>query len=80
MAKKQEKLSFEEALAGLRKSAEAIKSESISLEDAIAQYEQGVAYYNQCKETLEEARQKIEIFETETGIARAFTDEEEGMI
>ena len=37
-----------------------LKSEDISLEDAIKSYEEGIKYYKECSEILEKAEQKIE--------------------
>ena len=56
---------FEQALAALQKTAEKIKSQDISLEEAIACYEEGMQYYKTCSEILENAKQKIETFEGE---------------
>ena len=37
-----------------------LKSDNISLEDAIKNYEEGIKYYKECSEILESANQKIE--------------------
>jgi len=34
----------------------------ITLEEALKNYETGIAYYNQCNEILSDAKQKIEIY------------------
>ena len=57
------KMSFEEALAGLEKSAEILKRDGTTLEAAMESFEQGIDYYNYCSEMLNNAKQKIEFFE-----------------
>lgn len=61
MATKKE-LSFEEALGKLELSVECLKSDNVSLEEAIKSFEQGVEYYNKCNTILNNAKQKIEIY------------------
>lgn len=56
------KLSFEEALRQLEASAEMLKKEGVTLEEAMKSYEEGILHYNQCADILNEAKQKIEIF------------------
>ena len=63
MASKKDKMSFEEALTGLEKSAEVLKKDGTTLEDAMKSFEQGIEYYNYCNEMLSNAKQKIEFFE-----------------
>lgn len=63
MANQKNKMSFEEALAGLEKSAEVLKKDGTTLEGAMQSYEQGMKYYNYCNELLNNAKQKIEFFE-----------------
>lgn len=63
MADKEKKMSFEEALAGLEKSAEILKKDGTTLEAAMESFEQGIKYYNYCSEMLTTAKQKIEFFE-----------------
>ncbi len=55
------KLTFEEAMGKLEEAAEALDRDDIKLEDAIKKYEEGIRYYNQCKEILDGAKQKIEV-------------------
>jgi exodeoxyribonuclease VII small subunit len=57
MAKKQ--LTFEEALAGLEKSASDLVKSDVTLEETMKNFEQGIEYYNKCNEILENAQQKI---------------------
>ena len=61
--KDKDKMSFEEALAGLEKSAEILKKDGTTLEAAMESFEQGIEYYNYCNEMLNNAKQKIEFFE-----------------
>jgi Exonuclease VII small subunit len=56
-------MSFEEALDGLEKSAEVLKKDGTTLEDAMASFEKGIEYYAYCKEILNDAKQKIEFYE-----------------
>jgi len=55
-------ISFEDALNELEKMAEKIKSADISLEETIRCYEEGMRCYEKCKEILEGAEQKIQVF------------------
>ena len=66
MVDKKKKMSFEEALAGLEKSAEILKKDGTTLETAMESFEQGIEYYNYCSEMLNNAKQKIEFFERPT--------------
>jgi exodeoxyribonuclease VII small subunit len=63
MAAKNKELTFEEALSLLEHSAEALKSDDTTLEEAMNQYEQGMQYYNRCVALLSEAKKKIEIYD-----------------
>lgn len=56
-------LSFEQALEGLESSAEALKSEDTTLEEALLRFEEGVKYYEKCKEHLAAANKKIQIYD-----------------
>ena len=58
----EEKLTFEQALEKLEKSSENLKKENVTLEDALKNFEEGIAYYNQCSEILNSAKQKIETY------------------
>jgi exodeoxyribonuclease VII small subunit len=55
------KLTFEEALKRLESSADKLKKDGITLEDTMKSYEEGLKYYKQCSEILNDAKQKIEI-------------------
>lgn len=60
MAKKN---AFEEALKELQEYAEKIKSNDISLDEAIECYEKGSKSYEKCRKILEDAKQKITYYE-----------------
>ncbi|MCL2165610.1 MAG: exodeoxyribonuclease VII small subunit [Oscillospiraceae bacterium] len=51
---------FEEALEGLENTVANLKKESLSLDEAMKNYELGMKYYKQCEELLNQAKQKIE--------------------
>ena len=63
MANQKKKMSFEEALAGLEKSADILKKDGTTLEAAMESFEQGIEYYNYCNDMLNDAKQKIEFFD-----------------
>ena len=67
MSEKNKDLSFEEALAGLEQTVQAMNSEDTPLDEAIAKYEEGIQYYQRCREILQDAKQKIQQFDKETG-------------
>lgn len=58
----EKKITFEEALMELEQASENLKKESITLEDAIKSFEDGVGYYKQCRDILDQAKQKIETY------------------
>ena len=53
-------LTFEQALAEVESIIERIEAGEIGLEDALAQYERGVALANHCRGKLDRAQQKVE--------------------
>ena len=53
------KMTFEEALAGLEKSAADLSKPDSTLEETISNFEKGIGYYNKCSEILNDARQKV---------------------
>lgn len=63
MAKKE--LSFEEALKKLNDYSEKIKDKTLTLDESIECYEEGIKYYELCQKILETTKQKIEFFEEE---------------
>jgi len=54
-----ERLSFEEALKKLQNIVSQLEDESISLEDSVNLYEEGIKLSKYCTETLEKAELKI---------------------
>ncbi|MDR1573836.1 MAG: exodeoxyribonuclease VII small subunit [Clostridiales Family XIII bacterium] len=54
--------SFEDALAGLERSVEALKGEGTTLEGVVKNFETGMAYYERCEAILREAKQKIAFY------------------
>lgn len=55
-----ERLSFEKALARLETIIEQLDDDSLSLEDSLELYEEGIKLSKECTETLEEAQLRIE--------------------
>ncbi|MEE1169187.1 MAG: exodeoxyribonuclease VII small subunit [Anaerovoracaceae bacterium] len=60
-----EKITFEEAYEKLRAAGEKLDSGEVTLEEAIKNYEDGIKYYKICKQILDDAKQKIESFNTD---------------
>lgn len=58
-------LNFEAYMEKLNNMSEAIKSSDITLEEAIKCYEEGMEYYKKATEILDNAKSKIEIYESE---------------
>lgn len=59
-------ISFEQALEGLEKSAQDLQKEGTSLEDAMRSYEEGMRYYERCTELLNEAKQRVLLYDRST--------------
>lgn len=57
------KLTFEQALAKLEEASNSLSNDETTLENAIANYEKGIKYYNECSKILKDAKQKIEVFQ-----------------
>lgn len=72
MTKKKTELSFEEAMAGLSQAVQALNRDDTPLDEAIAKYEEGIQFYQRCSEILQDAKQKIEQFDKETGNVTSF--------
>ena len=53
------KITFEEALAGLEKYSSDLRTPGLRLDEAIANFEKGIEYYNKCSEILNGAKQKV---------------------
>lgn len=60
-------MTFEQAMEGLEKSSQAIQKEGTTLDEAIASFENGMKYYERCKELLNVAKQQIQIYDKVTG-------------
>lgn len=56
-------MTFEESAKKLAEMSEKIKDEDITLEEAIKCYEEGIESYWECSRILNEAKQKIEVYE-----------------
>ena len=62
------KPTFEERLEALEKIVEELESGTLTLDDALARYEQGVAAHKACTETLAAAEKRIEaLLKTDDG-------------
>ena len=64
---KAKKMTFEEALEKLEQSAEILRNGEAGLEESVEIYNKSIEYYKLCTEILENAKQKIEMFDPETG-------------
>jgi len=58
-----EGLVFEEAMERLEAVSARLASENVPLDEAIALYEQGVAYYDFCRRKLDDANRRITVIE-----------------
>ena len=54
-----ENTKFEDAMDKLESLSEMLANETIPLDDAIGIYEEGLAYYEYCKDVLNNANQRI---------------------
>lgn len=54
-------LDFEQALAGLEQQVQRLESGDLSLEAALAAFEQGVQLTRQCQQALDQAEQKVQL-------------------
>ena len=61
----EKKLSFEEAYAALEQIAETLNDNTVTLDESVKLYEEGVKLSKYCAETLEAAKQKIEKLQNE---------------
>lgn len=61
----EEKLTFEQAYEKLKQAGTKLDSDDVTLEEAMKLYEDGIRYYKLCSKILDEAKQKIEMFETQ---------------
>ena len=65
MADNKNDISFEDALAKLNDIATKLKAKDISLEETIKYFEEGNECYKLCKDILDNAKQKIEVYQGE---------------
>ncbi|HPN64551.1 MAG TPA: exodeoxyribonuclease VII small subunit [Candidatus Goldiibacteriota bacterium] len=82
MAKKaqEEKTGFEVYLKDIEKIVDELESGELSLDDAIARYEKGMALAEKCEKSLKEAKMKIELVKKKTakGLETENFEEEDG--
>lgn len=71
---KAKKMTFEEALEKLEQTADLLRSGEASLEESVEAYNKSIEYYKICSQILEDAKQKIEMFNPETGEVVDFND------
>ena len=69
MAKKAKKPDFESELTKLEEAVEKLEDGSLTLDEAIAQFEVGFKSWRHCQDLLEKAKKKIEVLCEEAGIA-----------
>lgn len=70
MGKNDEKMSFEEALKELEIITDKLKSGDVSLEESLKLYESGIKYYKICSEILDDANQRILIYDKELNVLK----------
>ena len=70
--KKIEAMTFEEALAALEETAESLRSGRLGLEESVEVYDKSILLYNRCKDILDKAKQKIEIYRPSDGTTEDF--------
>ena len=63
MAGDKKNISFEDAMKRLDKISEELSREGVSLEEALALYEEGVKLVRECNKKLEETERKIKILQ-----------------
>lgn len=72
MVQAKSELSFEEALEKLESSVSLLKSNDISLEKSIEVYQECIMYHKICTEILENVKQKIEVYNPQSGAVENF--------
>ncbi|MDR1069054.1 MAG: exodeoxyribonuclease VII small subunit [Clostridiales Family XIII bacterium] len=60
------KITFEEAYSKLEECSRTVSRESMTLDETIGAFEEGVKYYNLCAELLDSAEQRIMRIDKET--------------
>ena len=56
-------LGFEKAMKQLEAVAARLSEDNVPLDEAISLYEEGVRYYNMCKDKLDDANRRIQVIE-----------------
>ena len=69
-----EDMTFEEALQALEEKAESLRGGSLSLEESVEVYDKSILLYNHCRQILDKAKQKIEIYRPQDGTTEAFDE------
>ncbi|MBP5750713.1 MAG: exodeoxyribonuclease VII small subunit [Firmicutes bacterium] len=69
-----EDMTFEEALQALEEKAESLRGGSLSLEESVEVYDKSILLYNHCRQILDKAKQKIEIYRPQDGTTEAFEE------
>ena len=59
---KEKAITFEAAMEKLELAADNLKNDSITLEEALKNYEEGLVYYKKCDAILKDAKQRIETY------------------
>lgn len=72
MVEEKSELNFEEALEKLENSVSMLKSNDLSLEKSIEVYEKCIMYHQMCVDILENVKQKIEIYDPQSGTVESF--------
>ena len=70
--KKIEDMTFEEALEALEEAADSLRSGSLSLEESVEVYDKSILLYTRCRNILDKAKQKIEIYRPKEGVTEDF--------
>jgi exodeoxyribonuclease VII small subunit len=70
VAKKEDSLQFERALSDLEHLVERMEEGDLSLEDALASYERGVALSRTCQKALDNAEQRVRVLTESDGETR----------
>ena len=76
MSKKNEKLTFEDAVERLETIIDSMENGNVSLAELTTQFEEGSLLLKTCRNQLQEAESKIEKLNTETGELETFGGQE----
>lgn len=72
MAKTRKPFQFEPALAELEALVAAMESGSMSLEESLLAFEQGIRLTRECQEALQQAEQKVQLLLSDDGATTPF--------